>query len=131
MPIYIEKRKLLDDLEQEKTSLETDLENHEARLVELHKDHVDRAQVTCQGKKKQKLDLAQKLERKLHAIQRMQRMQEYAQLQVQLNPLIEALDAEIQNLEALVRLQQRSAAESLRSPAMVGAIAAAELPSMD
>ena len=68
----LEKRKLLDDLEQEKNSLETDLENHEARLVELHKDHVDRAQVTCQGKKKQKLDLAQNLERKLHAIQRMQ-----------------------------------------------------------
>ena len=57
--------------------------------------------------------------------------QEYAQLHAQSNPIIEGLDAEIQNLEALVRLQQNSVAESLSSPASVDGIETADLPPMD
>ena len=55
------KRKKLDELDAERDKLEQDLMSQEAKLVELHKDHVDVVEVQLQGKKKQKLDLEQKL----------------------------------------------------------------------
>ena len=71
----VQKRKKLDELDEERKRLEQDLMSQEAKLVELHKDHVDVVEVQLQGKKKQKLEFEQKLQRKMHAIQRMQ--QEY------------------------------------------------------
>ena len=69
------KREKLDELDEERKRLEQDLMSQEAKLVELHKDHVDVVEVQLQGKKKQKLQFEQKLQRKMHTIQRMQQEQ--------------------------------------------------------
>ena len=59
--VCVLKRKKLDELDAEREKLEQDLMSQEAKLVELHKNRVDVVEVQLQGKKKQKLDLEQKL----------------------------------------------------------------------
>ena len=50
--VCVLKRKKLDELDEERKRLEQDLMSQEAKLVELHKDHVDVVEVQLQGKKK-------------------------------------------------------------------------------
>ena len=86
----------------------------------------------CVRKKKQKLEFEQKLQRKMHAIQRMQ--QEYARMQAHLNPVVEGVQAEIDNLKTLkdlsVETQSCAADMAAANPGIVEAIAATDLPSM-
>ena len=68
----------------------------------------------------------------MHAIERMQK--ECAQMQVQINPLIKGVQAEIDHLQTLkdlcVATRSRAADMAAANPGIVEAIAATDLPSM-
>ena len=80
----VTRRKRLDDLLEEQKKLQTELDVEEDTLVKIHQEHVDIMLVQLEGKKQQKSDYQLKLQRKMHAIERMQ--QEYQQLEDELTP---------------------------------------------
>ena len=83
-------------------------------------------QVQLEGKRQQKRDYELKLEQKMHKIERMQ--EEYQQLEQELQPFIETVQAEIDKLETMGTCCAR--VQAATSPNIVDAIAAAELPSL-
>jgi chromosome segregation ATPase len=121
------KRKQLDDLLEEQTRLQKELEGEEDTLEQMHQKHVDIMQVQLEGERQQKRDYELKLEQKMLRLERMQ--EEYQQLEEELQPFIETVQSQIEKLETMSTCCEQVHAAT--SPNIVDAIAAADLPSMN
>ena len=132
----VRKRQLLDEVEKEMTRLgeksqrrQKELDQEEQKLVTMSEAQVDMMKMQLEGKKKQKLDYDQQLQRKKNALDRAQL--EYAQFEVQLKPLIEGAQGEIDNLQTLANLSAKvNSPKHLDNTGLVESIAETDLPSM-